>query len=465
MPWKVPAVLHSCMLKLLMIDAGHVNIPWTSFSEYRARLNAHSEILGGLDRHLLVICMRGRRAGLLIEELMRCGYTNTHNCENPSRLQVAIPDVPRINVPNTLSSFDSHEEIRSLLAAGGRFIDVREPEEIEKHGDAFKGHINIPCSTFTQYTSRLAYHPELLGEQGYSSPLLVYCMRGRRAAMAKEFLDKCGFTNVHNCKNPEHIHAAAPEIEQVSAPNPMSTFAEPGEIRRLLAEGALLIDAREMEEIDEYKDAIEGHINIPWTSFGQFAARLHGDLIGAEGRPILVYCIRGRRAALLISALEQCGYSNLFNVQNVARIREAVPDIGLVAHGNPISPFLGESEIIEFMKNGNVTLVDCREPDEICADGSVVGHINIPWSAFDHSIEHEKVSAILGSDLSKPIFVFCSVGWRSGFLKKELESSFGYKNVFHVKNSKVLTAACDSLELTHVPNHAGLGRSEEEKVA
>lgn len=456
--WKVH---QSIVYEITENFAGHVNIPWTSFGVYRARLTTHTEILGGLDRHLLVICMRGRRAGLLIEELRRCGYKNTHNCENPSRLEIAIPDVPRVSVPNTLSTFDSHQEIRSLLAAGGQFIDVREPEEIERHQDAFKGHINIPCSIFAQYNSRLTYHPELLGKDGYSSPLLVYCMRGRRAAMAKEFLDKCGFTNVHNCQNPAHIHAAAPDLEQVSVPNLMSVYADLDEIRQLLSEGAVVIDAREMEEIDEYKDAIAGHINIPWTSFGQFAARLHGDLIGAGGRPILVYCMRGRRAGMLISALEQCGYTNLFNAQNAARIREAVPDISLVEHANPISPFLGEAEIAEIMNRGDVTLIDCREPDAIRADGSVVGHINLPWSDLDSSMDHEKISSILGSDLTKPIFVFCSVGWRSGFLKKELETSFGYKNVFNVKNSKMLSSACDFLQLTHVPNQ--ITRTNEEK--
>lgn len=396
--------------------------------------------------------MRGRRAALLIQELNRCGYQNTHNCENASRLHEALPDIPLVNVPNTLSAFDSFDEIRHLLADGGKFIDTREPEEIEKYGDAFEGHINIPASTFSQYTSRLTYHPELLDERGYDAPLLVYCMRGRRAGIAKGFLEKCGFTNVHNCQNPERIHTAAPDVPQVNTANPMSVFVSHEELRDLVKDGALIIDAREIDEIEENRDAFAGHVNIPWTSFGQYAARLHGDLIGARGRPILVHCMRGRRAAMLIAALEQCGYTNLFNAKNVEYIKEAIPDIEQVEHANPISPFLDEDEIRDIMATGNVVLVDCREPDQIAADGSVKGHINFPCCSFGLSPSLEKVQSVLGRDPNKPILVFCSAGWRSGILKKELEQTYHYNKVFNVKNAKYLSAACDEFELTHTPN-------------
>ena len=397
--------------------------------------------------------MRGRRAGLLIEELKKCGYKNTHNCENPTRLWQALPDLPRTGVANTISPYDSEDEIRALMADGACLVDVRDPEEIETHKDAFQGHINIPVSVFDQFSSRFILRPQLLGRDGFAAPIVVYCRSGRRAALCKAQLDKCGFTNVHNGQNPERIHAAVPELEQVGTPHTMSPFVSAEEIRQLVEEeGALVIDCREVHEIESHGDAIEGHVNIPWTSFGQYASRLHGDLIGAGNRPMLLYCMGGRRAGLLLNALEQSGYNNLFNGKNIAHIKEALPNIPLVEHANLISPLLAESEMEVHTKSGNVTFLDCQEPEEISKDGSVEGHINIPWSTFGSALCHENVQAVIGVDLSKPIFVYCSVGWRSGFMKKELESAYGYQNVFNVKNAKSLLAACPSLQLTHTPN-------------
>ncbi len=89
---------------------GHVNIPWSRFGQYIPLLGSHNGVLcpgGDKDCHLLVICARGRRAQLAIDELVKCGYTNTHNCENPTRMREALPDVARVSVANTLPPLSS----------------------------------------------------------------------------------------------------------------------------------------------------------------------------------------------------------------------------------------------------------------------------------------------------------------------------------------------------------------------
>jgi rhodanese-related sulfurtransferase len=73
------------------------------------------------------------------------------------------------------------------IPAGALIVDVRSPGEYQT--GHFPGAVNIPVDEIGQRTSEL-------GEK--DRHIVVYCRAGRRAALAKEQLEKVGFTNVVN---------------------------------------------------------------------------------------------------------------------------------------------------------------------------------------------------------------------------------------------------------------------------
>jgi rhodanese-related sulfurtransferase len=88
----------------------------------------------------------------------------------------------------------------------------------------------------------------------------------------------------------------------------MSLFAsgpariDGGEAKRLVAEGALLLDVRTPAEYAA--GHVDGAVNIPVQVLGQ---RL-GD-VGAKDRPVVVYCQSGGRSARAAAELRQAGYT------------------------------------------------------------------------------------------------------------------------------------------------------------
>ncbi|MDO4877881.1 MAG: rhodanese-like domain-containing protein [Neisseria sp.] len=72
--------------------------------------------------------------------------------------------------------------------AKGVWIDVRSPEEYrEGH---LQGAVNIP---FDQIAEKIA-----AASPDKNAPVNLYCKSGRRAALAKQTLEKMGYTNVTN---------------------------------------------------------------------------------------------------------------------------------------------------------------------------------------------------------------------------------------------------------------------------
>jgi phage shock protein E len=106
--------------------------------------------------------------------------------------------------------------------------------------------------------------------------------------------------------------AACSKSEPAHAPPPAGAVAkDPQKARDLIASGALVLDVRTPDEFSG------GHVpsatNVP---VDQVSARLadvdalaHGD----KGKPIVVYCAKGVRAARAKQTLEGAGYTNVTN--------------------------------------------------------------------------------------------------------------------------------------------------------
>lgn len=331
---------------------GHINIPLSAFDSYASRLaSSHcNELLGSKHAPLIVHCRAGRRAGTFIELLhRRCGFVNLFNGENPGRIFKSCPELKPTNVPNTLSQFLIHSEIRELLKHNAVLVDVREPEEIIASGDGLEGHVNIPWSSFGEYAARLQEGHDMLGPK--SQPIIVICKSGRRADLFKTTLEKvCGYTQVYNGKNSQHIRDACPEIAVNVEPQGVSSFASADDLRRVLlplvdsaadAPTPLLVDCREPEEIISSKDAIEKHVNIPWSTFTHKGSLLFKELHGHhlsqdKARPIVIYCLKGWRSAYMKRILDSIGYTHVYNAENSRRIVEACPALQLVDTPNTI---------------------------------------------------------------------------------------------------------------------------------
>lgn len=80
----------------------------------------------------------------------------------------------------------SVDHMNELKAKGALVVDVRTSAEFR--GGAAPNSLNIPLD---QLAERIAELPQ-------DKPLIVCCASGARSAYAKQFLEKSGFSEVHN---------------------------------------------------------------------------------------------------------------------------------------------------------------------------------------------------------------------------------------------------------------------------
>jgi len=78
------------------------------------------------------------------------------------------------------------------------------------------------------------------------------------------------------------------------------------EARRLISEGALLIDVRTSSEFK--KGALEGAVNIPLTTLKQCSLGVPAN------SPILLYCVSGILSHEAKLHLEQKGHRNVYDL-------------------------------------------------------------------------------------------------------------------------------------------------------
>lgn len=86
--------------------------------------------------------------------------------------------------------------------------------------------------------------------------------------------------------------------------------------RKLLAEGALVLDVRSPEEFQRGK--VPGAVNVPLGDLASRIARLAPD----KQKPILVHCLSGGRSAIAQSQLRRLGYAQVFNLGSLRRAQQ-----------------------------------------------------------------------------------------------------------------------------------------------
>lgn len=89
--------------------------------------------------------------------------------------------------------------------------------------------------------------------------------------------------------------------------------AIPGaEARRLVGEGAVLVDVRTRSEFS--RGHIEGAINIPVQELAERAGEL-----GDKARPVVLYCQSGARSSSAKRVLERDGFAEVHNLGAMSR--------------------------------------------------------------------------------------------------------------------------------------------------
>lgn len=94
-------------------------------------------------------------------------------------------------------------------------------------------------------------------------------------------------------------------------PPPSATTKDPQTARKLVASGALVLDVRTAEEYAEAH--LPNATNIPVQELPSRIPEVEKLAGGDKGRPIVVYCAAGSRAAKAKAQLEAAGYSQVVN--------------------------------------------------------------------------------------------------------------------------------------------------------
>ena len=105
--------------------------------------------------------------------------------------------------------------------------------------------------------------------------------------------------------------AQPPQPAQTAAPTRPDPTKDPAAARKLIAEGAVVLDVRTPEEF------ADGHLpnatNIPHHRVAANIADVD-KLVGADKtKPIVIYCASGGRASQARQALQAAGYSHVVN--------------------------------------------------------------------------------------------------------------------------------------------------------
>ncbi len=103
--------------------------------------------------------------------------------------------------------------------------------------------------------------------------------------------------------------------ELVEAANAVVPRVTPEQAQQMIADGALVVDVRDAPEVDQ-TGKVAGAVHIPrgMLEFRADPESPYYDKSFAGGKPVIVYCAAGGRAALSGQALKEMGYDEVYNL-------------------------------------------------------------------------------------------------------------------------------------------------------
>lgn len=90
------------------------------------------------------------------------------------------------------------------------------------------------------------------------------------------------------------------------------TQLKPAEARRLVKEGATLVDVRSAAEFAN--GHIPGAVNVPLQEIGAKVKKL-----GPKDKAVVLYCASGTRSSMARSLLKNLGFTQVFNLGAMSR--------------------------------------------------------------------------------------------------------------------------------------------------
>ena len=224
----------------------------------------------------------------------------------------------------------------------------------------------------------------------------------------------------------------------------------PEEAKKLLdgTDNAVLLDIRSFAEFKEH-GWIPGRTVLP---HGMVIFKIT-KVVPNKDVPIIVYCKKGKRSALVAYQLKQMGYEDVrwleggilgWNRKGLpveksgsSKIAEGpvVPEgkmptgksaDAFVAEANKVVKSVSPSDAKQMMDTKDVVLLDIRSAQEIESQGAISGAL---------VMEHGKVMFNIMKkvhDANKPILVVCKKGSRSALIAQQLQE-MGYKDAHYIK--------------------------------
>lgn len=462
---------------------GAVNIPVRE-------LLANLDKLPAKDQPIVVYCASGHRGGMTLATLKLLGYTNVRNLAGglngwkKANLPVVTGSVPEapvalstpemidqplfemldgffVAMPDTFYATKADKLAEALTGATPpTIIDIRTAEEFAKDG-YIEGAVNVPMEELFTNLDKLPAKDQ---------PIVIHCVSGHRGSIVVMGLRLLGYTDVTNLAGGLNAWKAAklpvegwvdwnvklPEY-LASLPEGFSTI-KPADLNIALTENPpFLLDVRETAE-PQADGFIAGAVNIP---IREVLNNL--DKLPAKDQPIVVYCVSGHRAALVMASLQILGYTDVKNLAGGLNgwkkaelpletgTAPVEPTAGIAPEVDPVllrdlSAFLsnlpeGYYAVKAADLNAELTgtpapvLVDVRTPEE-AANGYIDGAIFIPFKDVPANL------AQLPADKAAPIVVICQSGHRGALITMHLRMT-GYTNVRNLAGGMNAWAAAE----------------------
>lgn len=102
-----------------------------------------------------------------------------------------------------------------------------------------------------------------------------------------------------------------PEKQAPPPPTAPRPAKDPETAKRMIGEGATVIDVRSPEEFQS--GHLPSAVNIPVDEFAGRLAEVDKLVGGDRGKPVVVYCAKGSRAAKAKQVLDGAGYQRVVN--------------------------------------------------------------------------------------------------------------------------------------------------------
>jgi phage shock protein E len=100
------------------------------------------------------------------------------------------------------------------------------------------------------------------------------------------------------------------------------SFLSADKARKLLQEGALVVDVRNPDEFNA--GHVPGAINVPLGNLGAEAPRRFPNKNGV----LLLHCLSGGRSGIAKAQLKRMGYPNVFNLGSFGRAQQIARAVG-----------------------------------------------------------------------------------------------------------------------------------------